>query len=315
MTTIYPPATQVILPEAATQDKIVPVLVIYHTIVGSAKGAIAGMLRSDTPGESHLVNPNDGRMVQLMPFNVRADCNWRVNSWVTQVDIPLANGKVVPRLTKCGAISIESEDDGTPEDTPWTLAQCEAFAQFSAWAYLNLNIPIARPSDPFQAGTGYHSLPGLNRLAVWEPNASPPFGTFIDPKGRTVNVYNPWTNTVGKSCPGPARIAQFDGILARARAIASPLPPPPPPVPSPPSQETTRMILVVARKDAPTDTRRWAWDGVTVRLIPSEDEFLKLYVGPYRLFNLHPAYNNLAAPYLMTDAELNSWANPAGVTA
>lgn len=246
MTTIYPAATQVILPEAATQEKIVPVLVIYHTIVGSAAGAIRIMQRADSPGESHLVNPNDGRMVQLMPFNVRADCNWRVNSWVTQVDIPMANGVVIPRFTRCGAISIESEDDGTPEDTPWTPAQCEAFAQFSAWAYLNLNIPIARPSDPFQAGTGYHSLPGLNRLAVWEPDAKPPFGTFIDSKGRTVNVYNPWTNTVGKSCPGPARIAQFDGILARARTLAGldrPVETLPPPTPITPTEDDMGIII------------------------------------------------------------------------
>jgi hypothetical protein len=251
MDTIWPPATQLILPEAQTQETIVPVLVIYHTIVGSAAGAIR-MMQGDWNGESHLVNPFDGRMVQLMPFNVRADCNWRVNSWITQVDIPMANGVIVPRGTRCGAISIESEDDGTPEDTPWTFQQIESFAQFSAWAYTHLNIPLDRPTDPFQAGTGYHSLPGLNRLAAWEPTATPPYGTFIDSKGRVVNVYNPWTNTVGKSCPGPARIAQFDTILARARAIVDP--PPAPTVPLPQPEDHMHVLHLKSKSKG-----EWIW--------------------------------------------------------
>jgi hypothetical protein len=258
MLTTYPAATYTPLPEAATQETITPVLVIYHTIVGSASGAISVMGRADWPGESHLVLPYQAQPVQLMPFDRRADCNWQVNSWITQHDIPMAHGVIVPRGTRCGAISIETEDDGTPHDTPWTPSQCEHLAKFSAWAYEHLHIPLDRPASPFHAGTGYHSLPGLNRLASWEPNAKPPYGTFTDSRGRVVNVYNPWTNTVGKACPGPARIAQFDSILDRARVLVrppAPTPPPavfPPPVlPINPTEDDPMKFIIAAAPERP----------------------------------------------------------------
>jgi hypothetical protein len=246
MQTLYPDAEWRPLPEAFVQAPITPVLVIFHTIVGSAAGAMKTMARADWPGESHFVNPYNGRMVQLMPLDRRADCNWQVNAWVTKRDLVLANGAVVRKGNVCGAISIESEDDGSPEDTPWTAEQCESFAQFTAWAHVEHGIPVDVPADPFSPGVGYHSLPGLNRLKIWEPNAVPPYGTFIDSSGRTVNVYNPWTNTVGKSCPGPARIAQFAGILERARQLVQP--------PEPPSEEDDMAIRLVSQTKG-----EWIW--------------------------------------------------------
>lgn len=221
METIYPGAVYAPIPEATTQPTIVPVLLIFHTIVGAAAGA-ENMMRGDHPGESTFVLPWTKQIRQLMPADVRADCNWQVNLWYTKFPLTMANGTVIPAGTACGAISVETEDDGTPEDTPWTPEQCEALAQLAAWCYEELGIPIATPQSPFHPGVGYHSWPGKNTLKIWDtPGAVPPYGTMLDAKGRTVNIYNPWTNTVGKSCPGEARIAQFPGILERARAIVA----------------------------------------------------------------------------------------------
>jgi hypothetical protein len=231
MQTRYPAALWRPLPENSTQPRIRPVIVILHTIVGSAAGAIRVMQGDQTPGESHFVAPFEGAMTQLMDCDRRADCNWKVNAWVTPIDLRLADGSVVRAGTTCGAISIETEDDGTPNDTPWSANQVEQMAQFLAWAHSEFRIPLERCPDPFLPGVGYHSMPGLNRLAAWDPHLTAgPYGSFVDSRGRKVNVWNPWTNTVGKGCPGPARIAQFDGIVARARALAAPPAPVPPPV-------------------------------------------------------------------------------------
>jgi hypothetical protein len=226
MKTRYPNALWQPLPENSTQTRIRPVQVILHTIVGSAAGAIRVMQGDQTPGESHLVSPFRGQMNQLMDLDRRADCNWKVNAWVTPIDLQLEDGVVVKAGTVCGAISIETEDDGTPEDTPWNANQLEHFADFLTFARTELQIPLHRCPDPFLPGVGYHSMFGFNRLASWDPHLTAgPYGSFIDARGRKVNVWNPWTNTVGKSCPGPARIAQFDGIVAEAtRRLAPPAP-------------------------------------------------------------------------------------------
>mgnify|MGYP000860993173 CR=1 FL=1 len=300
----YPHATWRPLPEALTQQTIRPVQVIFHTIVGSAAGAIRIMEGDQTPGESHLVNPFVDQMTQLMPLNKRADCNWKANAWVTPIDLHLEDGVVVPARTVCGAISIESEDDGSPEDTPWNVNQVENFIEFLMFARMELGIPLQRCPDPFLPGVGYHSMFGMNRLHSWEPKAVPTYGTAVL-DGRKVNVYNPWTNTVGKSCPGPARIAQFDGIVAEAaRRLA---PPPATPVFDPPSpQEAFRMLIIVGNKKNQQDPRRWAWDGGTaMRLLRSEADYNRLLDRQAAgLVKLHPAFSTLASPFWMEAAEL-----------
>ena len=256
----YPRAIWRPLPENSTQSTIRPVQVIFHTIVGSAAGAIRIMQGDTTPGESHLVNPFVGQMTQLMDFDRRADCNWKVNAWVTPVDLALADGTVVRAGTVCGAISIESEDDGTPEDTPWNANQVEHFTDFLVFAHDELGIPLERCPDPFRPGVGYHSMPGLNRLASWDPPGTiPPYGTFTDARGRVVNVYNPWTNTGATSSPGPARIAQFDGIVAEARRRLArpPVEIPTPPAPTPTEDDMGIIITNSGPLPAgliPTDT-------------------------------------------------------------
>lgn len=236
---VYPGATYAPIPEAETQTPITPVLIILHTIVGSAAGA-ERIMRGDSGSiESHFVLPFDGKARQLMPLDRRADCNWRANSWPTRTPLNLV-GRVIPTGTVCGAISIETEDDGTPDDTPWTPAQIEWIARFAAWAHDELGIPLTVPASPFDAGIGYHSLPGKNTLAIWDtPGMVPPYGTITDAKGRTVNVYNPYTTAVGKGCPGPARIAQFPALVGLARSYTRSTPTPPP---TPTEDDMPRLI-------------------------------------------------------------------------
>lgn len=169
----YPGAVQRPLPEAHKQPRIRPTQVILHTIVGSAKGAYGYFLNSSSL-ESHLIVNFSGEVWQLVPFDRSADANRTANR----------------RSDGTGAISIETEDDGTPEDTQWTEAQCRSIVAFIVWACREYGIParICRtPSDP---GIGYHTLFGAP--SAWTP--------------------------VSKSCPGRARIAQFPFLVMDAAA-------------------------------------------------------------------------------------------------
>ncbi len=288
MSTRYPDALWRPLPENATQTRIRPVQVILHTIVGSAAGAIRVMQGDQTPGESHFVAPFTGPMSQLMELDRRADCNWKVNSFVTPIDLQLEDGVVVRAGTVCGAISIETEDDGTPEDTPWSANQIDQMTNFLVFARRELQIPLRRCPDPFLPGVGYHSMPGLNRLASWDPHLTTgPYGSFIDSRGRKVNVWNPWTNTVGKSCPGPARIAQFDGIVAEAnRRFAPTSPPATVIVPEPPTEENDDVPSIIITNAethpvyGPPGTGRFLLlDNGSLRHIPTMNELRARHKG------------------------------------
>lgn len=100
-------------------------------------------------------------------------------------------------------------------------------------------------------------------------------------------------------CPGV-------GIQNQIHVGETAVPYPSAEVPSPITGDT-EMLIVVGRKEAPQDPRRWVWNGVTVRWIRDEEEFWRLYKSDWALFKLHPNFSTLAAPYLMTDAELRSY--------
>lgn len=108
------------------------------------------------------------------------------------------------------AISIETADMGTgfPKwDTrsgnavpAWTDDQCEAIARIIAWSCDTHDIPCVTIPDsrPERRGVGYHRLgvPG-----------------YVVPGGEL------WSSAQGKVCPGPKRIAQIPGIVARAQSL------------------------------------------------------------------------------------------------
>ena len=84
--------------------------------------------------------------------------------------------------------------------TPLSPAQCESLAQLDAWASETHGFPLNGPVP--------HGTPGVTGHC--NPDGTP------DPA---------WGN---HPCPGPIRLAQIPGIIARARALSIPVPPKPP---------------------------------------------------------------------------------------
>jgi hypothetical protein len=95
---------------------------------------------------------------------------------------------------------IAVEGSGTTT-TAMSAAQCESYAQIFAWASKVHGFPLT--------GIVAHGKPGITTHC--NPNGTP------DPN---------WGN---HPCPGPIRLAQVPGIIARAIAINTPTPVPPPP--------------------------------------------------------------------------------------
>ena len=149
-----------LLPEWNRQPRITPTTIIDHSIVGSALGAWY-YFRDQTGIESHFIvrgrpsSSADGHIWQLMDTGRQADANLNANAF---------------------AISIETEDNGDPDDFPWSRAQLASLR----WLHAKLRavhstIPRRRCPSPRGGGLGYHSMWGA-------PSA--------------------WTPVAGKTCPG-----------------------------------------------------------------------------------------------------------------
>ena len=129
-------------PEATSQPKIKPRTQILHSQSGPSRTPwdrlVAFMRRSDITLECHFLVNLDGTVVQCMPTNVRADCNYKANPF---------------------AISYETQDNGYPanEKEPWTPAQAEALANVVAAVGHKYGIPYTSPANYLDAGVGYHS--------------------------------------------------------------------------------------------------------------------------------------------------------------
>jgi hypothetical protein len=242
----YPNAVWRPLPENSTQSTITPRAVILHTAVDAPgpTSLYSFFARGDIGAESHFFVLLDGTVEQYMDTTRRADANNQANGY---------------------AISIETEDEGRPDQLPWSAAQLDALVALVDWCCTAHGIPRRQIESPTGSGIGWHSM--------WNDSA-----------GRT-----PWSIYAGKTCPGRARVPQVPGIIARV--AGSPAPPPPP-------DEEDDMPLtdddasMVARKvvDALTDRAGLSW-GVnlpadTARLVASNN------VG---ITNLGDIYNHLNA--------------------
>ena len=172
-----------LIPEASTQPNIHPWSLILHSQSGPAltrwERLRDWMARADVHIESHLISNMDGMIVQTVPFNVRADCNYKANSW----KVPYGNTSVA-----VGAISIETQDNGYPtlDKTPWTPAQFDTLADVTAAIGHKYGIPYQPPARWDDTGVGYHSQ------------------------------FAEWSAYKGKTCPGAARIYQMDELRHRA---------------------------------------------------------------------------------------------------
>lgn len=89
-----------------------------------------------------------------------------------------------------GAISVETQ--GADADGLWGAKQQDDIVAVLAWAHKTHGIPLRLCTSPDDPGIGWHVMWGA-------PGA--------------------WTPAVGKVCPGPNRIKQIPGLIARAQAI------------------------------------------------------------------------------------------------
>jgi hypothetical protein len=163
-----------LLPEWQSQARITPTTIIDHTIVGEGLGAYY-LFRDQSGLESHFIVHGrwggipDGTIWQLMSIDRRADANNEANGY---------------------AISIETGDDGSPADTPWTAAEVASLR------WLHNELAVMRPSirrrkaiSCTSGGLGYHAQMGA-------PSC--------------------WTPVAGKTCPARDRIDQWNRILVPA---------------------------------------------------------------------------------------------------
>ena len=143
-----------LLPEWNRQPRITPTTIIDHSIVGSALGAWF-YFRDSTGIESHFIvrgarsGSADGHIWQLMDTGRQADANLNANAF---------------------AISIETEDNGDPDNFPWSRAQLASLR----WLHAKLRavhptIPRRRCPSPRGGGLGYHSMWGAP--SAWTPVA------------------------------------------------------------------------------------------------------------------------------------------------
>lgn len=102
------------------------------------------------------------------------------------------------------AVSIETSSSPAATE-PWTPAQVAAILRLLRWLATVHPIPLRKCDRWDGSGIGHHTMWGAP--SRWTP--------------------------VAKSCPGPARKAQFPGILAALATGHEPAPPTPTPTPQP----------------------------------------------------------------------------------
>lgn len=151
---------------------ISPRVLILHT------EATVGQAQPHSGLEWHFMVMNDGTVKQLVDTNRRADANNRANTF---------------------AISVETEDDGSPDADKWTPQQVKAIVKLCRWANATHGIPLRRCNAWDGSGIGYHTMWGAP--SEWTP--------------------------VAKTCPGAARKAQFEAEILPL--LTAPIIPPPAP--------------------------------------------------------------------------------------
>lgn len=146
-----PNVSYVPIPESTWQPFINPRVIIEHSQAGPRKTSwvnlVAYWRRKDVNGEAHTITELDGRVVQVIPFNRRADCNFRANSY-------MRHGRVV------GALSNETQDNGSSSlpVTPWPVGQFGALVNIATVQCIAYGIACTQPTAWDDTGIGHHSL-------------------------------------------------------------------------------------------------------------------------------------------------------------
>jgi hypothetical protein len=204
------------LSEADDQPAIRPTQIIVHTAVDApGPTSLFGYFENSTTLESHLFIRWD-RTEQYVDTLVRADANYLANR----------------RPDGTGAISIETEDDGSPVQNPWNAFQLDELVRIIVLLCREHGIPARLCRNPDDPGLGWHAMFGAP---------------------------SKWTNAAGKTCPGSTRIAQFKNVvLPRVQAaLAAPTPTPTP------SEEDEDMNKIVWFKDDAGGVHAYNLSGVT----------------------------------------------------
>ena len=177
-----------LLPEAGSQHKIQPRLVIQHTNGGKESATIENLFgfrgQPKVDIEAHLQVQMDGVIGQFIPFNVEADANTDANRFTL-------NGKVF------GAISHETQDSGSKhvsiDKDPWTMSQLAAIIGATTAECVTYNIRCTPPTVWNDTGIGHHSM-----------------FPFLGNDAQGHHIKGTWSLARGKPCPGAARIKQMD---------------------------------------------------------------------------------------------------------
>lgn len=167
---LYPGATLRLLPENHTAAAIEPTQAIVHSAVDAPgpSSLFPYFARTDVSLETHFFIKLDGEVEQYMDTNKQADANNRAN---------------------VRAVSIETEDEGNPDERPWTPQQMISLIELLVWLNEEHGIPLRECAAWDRPGLGYHSMWGAP---------------------------SEWTTVKGKTCPGHVRIVQWKGTVLPA---------------------------------------------------------------------------------------------------
>jgi hypothetical protein len=145
---------------------IVPTQLILHTAVSKAASLYGYFSRADVRTESTFYIAADGTLEQYMDTCRQADAQFDGN---------------------LHGLSVETWDDGDPNNTPLNAAQIATYLRLARWLNATHGIPLHICDSPQEPGLGYHSL------------------------------FHAWAKD-GHTCPNPLRIAQFHDRLLPAFA-------------------------------------------------------------------------------------------------
>jgi hypothetical protein len=139
------------IPESTAQRIITPRSAILHSNAGPSATFWESLWkywwRNDVTGEAHFQIPMKGKAVQVIPFNIRADCNAKANQFV------------VDGVTY-GAISFETEDNGyeTLDKTGWTIDQLGNMIGALVCLSVVYGMFCTPPAKWNDSGIGWHVL-------------------------------------------------------------------------------------------------------------------------------------------------------------
>lgn len=267
--------------------------VILHTNGGnvSCAGALSLMNRSDQ--DYHFQQETGtGKLCQYEHTDTRGDNNYRGNSFTIDGQL-------------WGYIAIETADLGSPWERSWTdLGERRNLEDLLVWICQTHGIPARRPNDPWDFGIGYHSMWGYN---VASATGEGTYGHFTTANGTRALLNNPWTNTLGKICPGPGKIREYPALLA---AVAARLDGGPPPT----GDDDVAWLLRCTNGTPTQNAQIFGWNGVGITWLganQAEVVAVGKYVGQYA--NGAQILNNFTAAELQAMVN-SSYIGPPGVT-